>query len=93
MNVTVRFLGALRDKVGAASLVVEVPTGGTYRDVLDAIEPTVEPRLPGWAWDSVRRSFSARLLVSLKGAADLRDETVRLSEGDEVVVVLPLGGG
>jgi molybdopterin converting factor small subunit len=93
MNVTVRFLGALRDKVGTASITVELPPGGTYRDVLDAIAPSVEPRLPGWAWDPARRSFSGRLLVSRKGAGDLKDETTQLAEGDEVVVLLPLGGG
>jgi molybdopterin converting factor small subunit len=93
VNITVKFLGALRDQVGASSLLLELPAGGTYRDALDAIGPDVTGRLPGWAWDSVRRSFSDRMIVSLTGAGSMRDEDLQLSDGDEIVVVLPLGGG
>ena len=93
MRVTVRFLGSLRDQVGASSLPVDLPPGGTYRDVLDAIGPVVAERLPEWAWDRERRSFAGRMMVSLNEAGNLRDETVRLSDGDVIVVVLPLGGG
>ena len=93
MRVTVKFLGALREQVGANSLPVELPAAGTYRDVLDAIGPVVEARLPDWAWDPARRSFSGRMMVSLNGGRGLRDETVQLCDGDEIVVVLPLGGG
>lgn len=93
MHVTVRFLGALRDRVGAPSLPVELPAGGTYRDILDAIGPTMKARLPDWAWDSARRSFSRGMMVSLGRNRDSRDETVQLDDGDEIVVVLPLGGG
>ena len=93
MLITVRFLGALRDHMGAASLPVDVPAGGTYRDVLDAISPIVAARLPDWAWDPAGRSFSRRMMVSLNGSGSLRNETLGLSDGDEIVVLLPLGGG
>ncbi len=93
MKVTVKFLGALRDQVGAAALPVELPAGATYRDVLDAITPTVAGRLPVWAWDPSRGAFSRRMLVSLNGGGSLTDETATLEDGDEIVVVLPLGGG
>lgn len=93
MKVTVRFLGALQKQAGTSSLSVELPDGGTYRDALDAVGPTVQERLPDWAWDPVGQSFSRRMMISLNGTADLRDETVRLGEGDEILVVLPLAGG
>jgi sulfur carrier protein ThiS len=79
--------------VGATSLPVGLPAGGTYRDVLDAVGPLVEARLPDWAWDPATRSFSGRMMVSLNGSRGLRDETFQLRDGDEIVVVLPLGGG
>jgi molybdopterin converting factor small subunit len=93
MNITVKFLGALRDQVGASSLSLQIPAGSTYRDALDAIGSDITGRLAAWAWDPVGRSFSGRLIVSLNGSGSLRDETTRLSEGDEITVVLPLGGG
>ena len=93
MQVTVKFLGALGDQVGMPRLPVEIPADGTYRDVLDVVGSTMRTRLPEWTWDAERRSFSRRLMVSLNGTADLRDETVRLTEGDEILVVLPLAGG
>jgi molybdopterin converting factor small subunit len=33
------------------------------------------------------------MMVSLGRNRDSRDETVQLDDGDEIVVVLPLGGG
>lgn len=93
MQVTVRFLGALRDTVGAPSLSVDLPENGTYRDVLDAIDETLAGRLPNWAWDPQGRTFSRRMMVSRNGTADLRDESTRLDNGDEILVVLPLAGG
>jgi molybdopterin converting factor small subunit len=93
MRVTVKFLGALREQVGSDSLPVELPAGGTYRDVLDAIGPVAQARLPDWAWDPAGRSFSGRMIVSLNGSGGLRDQAVQLSDGDEILVVLPLGGG
>lgn len=93
MRVTVRFLGALDDQVGTASLPIELAAGQTYRDVLEVIAATMEEKLADWAWDRVNRSFSRRMLVSLNGSADLRDETTRLADGDEILVVLPLAGG
>ena len=93
MNITVRFLGALQNQMGTSALPLELPEGGTFRDALDAVGPTVQERLPDWAWDPVGRCFSRRMMISLNGTADLRDETVALSEGDEILVVLPLAGG
>jgi molybdopterin converting factor small subunit len=93
VQVTVKFLGALRDQVGVPSLAVGIPAGGTYRDFLDAIEATVTAKLADWAWDSGRRSFSRRMMISLNGTADVCDQGTVLREGDEILVVLPLAGG
>lgn len=93
MRVTVRFLGSLGDQVGVPFQTVELPMDGTYRDVLDIIGPTMQARLPAWGWDLSTRSFSRRMLISINGKADLRDESTSLTDGDEILVVLPLSGG
>jgi molybdopterin converting factor small subunit len=93
VQVTVSFLGPLRDQVGAKSLVVDLHAGATYRDLLDGIAPTVGTKLSDWAWDPAKRSFSPRMMVTRNLSADLRDETTRLAEGDEIIVLLPLAGG
>jgi molybdopterin converting factor small subunit len=93
VHVTVTFLGPLRDQVGTKSLVFDLPAGATYRDLLDSIAPSVETKLADWAWDSTKRSFSARMMVTRNLSGDLRDETTALADGDEVLVVLPLAGG
>jgi len=93
VQVTVSFLGALRDQVGTPSLVVELPAGATYRDLLDTIAPTMQAKLPVWGWDSERRSFPQQMMVSRNLAIDLRDEATPLTDGDEIIVVPPLAGG
>jgi len=93
VQVTVRFLGPLRDQVGTESLVVELPPEATYRVLLDSIAPTMEAKLADWAWDSAKRSFSARMMVTRNLSADLRGETTCLADGDEILVLLPLAGG
>jgi molybdopterin converting factor small subunit len=93
VQVTVSFLGVLRDQLGADSLVVELPAAATFRDLLDSIAPSLEGRLAAWAWDTEKRSFSRQMMVSRNLAVDLRDETAVLADGDEIIVVPPLAGG
>jgi molybdopterin converting factor small subunit len=93
MRVTMTFLGLLRDHIGAPSLAVELPAGSTYRDLLEALAPTLEAKLPTWTWDAPKRSFSQRVTVSRNLNADLREETTCLTDGDEILVLLPMAGG
>jgi len=93
VQVTVSFLGALRDQVGRESLMVELPAAATYRDLLDGIAPLLEGKLAAWAWDAEKRSFSRQMMVSRNLSVDLRDETTTLADGDEIIVVPPLAGG
>jgi molybdopterin converting factor small subunit len=91
--VAVKFLGTLQEPMQTARLLAELPAGATYRDALDFIAPAVQSRLGDWAWDRSARSFTRRMIVSLNGEADLRDEATSLKDGDEILVVLPLAGG
>jgi molybdopterin converting factor small subunit len=93
MQVTVKLVGGLRTQAGIGSIPVEIPDGGTYRHLVDAIGPTIQAKLPAWAWDADRRTFSRRMMISRNGVTELRDETTVLAEGDEILVVLPLAGG
>ena len=93
MRVTVSFLGALREQIGRQSLAVELPASATYRDLLDAIAPTVQEGLPTWAWDIQKRSFPKQMMISRNLSVDLRDEATPLADGDEIIVVPPLAGG
>ena len=93
MQVTVSFLGTLRDQVGSSSIVVELPEAATYRGLLDNIAPAMRASLPAWAWDDEKRSFARQMLVTRNLSADLRDETTCLADGDEILVVSPLAGG
>ncbi|NLV72001.1 MAG: MoaD/ThiS family protein [Actinobacteria bacterium] len=93
MRVTMSFVGLLRERIGERSLVVELPDGATYRELLNAVGPRMEEKLPDWAWDATRRSFSRRVTVSRNLETDLRDETTCLADGDEVLVFLLMAGG
>jgi len=93
MQVTVRFLGALRDQTGKQSVVVELPAEATYRDLLDRIATEMESSLAGWAWDAKRRSFSHRTMALRNSSTQLREDSTSLADGDEIVVLVPLAGG
>lgn len=93
MQVTVVFLGVLRDQVGGPSLAVELPAAATYRDLLDCIASAMQSSLAAWGWDKERQSFSRQMLVSRNLKTDLRDETTPLADGDKIFVVPALAGG
>jgi len=93
VQVTVKFLGALRHKAGTAEMPVELPDGGTYRDLLDEIGPMIEAKFDSWAWDADKKTFSRRMMISRNGTSDLREDSTVLADGDEILVVLPLAGG
>ncbi len=93
MQVTVNFLGPLRDQVGRHSVIVELPPAATYQDLLSSLAPDLETKLADWAWNRDGRSFSSQMMVTRNLSADLRDKTTCLADGDQIHVLLPLAGG
>lgn len=93
MLVRVSFLGILRDLMGTARVDLELPEQATFRDLLNALGPEVEDRLPSWAWDSERGGFSDRMMVSRGGSTGMPDTESPLSDGEEILVFPPLAGG
>ena len=92
MQVTVKFMGPLRDQMGRQLLSVQLPASATFRTLLDSIAPQVQAKLADWAWDEEKRSFGPRMMI-MRNMSDLRDETTTLADGDEILVLLPLAGG
>ncbi len=93
IQVTVTFLGLLRDQMGRPRLELELPAGSTYRDLLDALAPVAEARLCEWAWDRERREFSDRVKVSHGRTLAALDPVLPLADGEELIVFPPVAGG
>jgi len=93
VQVTVSFLGSLRDHVGSSTIAVELPEAATYRELLDNIAPKMRSSLPTWAWNDEKGSFARQMLVTKNLSSDLRDETTYLVDGDQILVCFPLAGG
>jgi molybdopterin converting factor small subunit len=95
MRVSIGFLGMLRDQLGQKSLVVDLPDGAGVADFMDAIAPLMEQKA-AWAWDSEKRRFSARVVVTKQGAAGGQgtfDPDIPFADGDEILVFMPIAGG
>jgi molybdopterin converting factor small subunit len=93
VQVTVTFLGIIRDQVGSRSLDFELPSGAPLRDLFDALAPQLEDRLADWAWDREKRMFTEKVMVSRNLVPGGRDEAMILADGDEILVFPPIAGG
>lgn len=93
MRIAVTFLGILRDQVGQKTLTVELPEGAGFDELMDALAPTMDKKIGAWAWDSEKRRFSPRVVVSRQKAVGNVDWASPLTEGEEILVFPPLAGG
>lgn len=93
VRVSVGFLGILRDQIGQKSLEVDLPDGAGFADLMEAIAPLMEEKVGSWAWDSQKRRFSPRVIVSRQKAVGGADLSAPLVEGEEILVFPPLAGG
>lgn len=81
MTVRVRCFGVIREIVGTEELVVDLPEGGTLKQLVDQIRSQF-PRLEGLA---------GSLLFSVNQEYASTDK--RLGAGDEVAFIPPVSGG
>jgi molybdopterin synthase sulfur carrier subunit len=81
MRVTVRLFARLRDTVGAAELVREVPPGATVDDVWRALAAE---------WPAVA-DYRASLSCAVN--ADYAHMSAPVAEGDEIAFLPPVSGG
>ena len=93
MQVSVSFLGILRDQIGQKTLEVDLPAGSGFGDLMKAIAPLMQEKVGGWAWDHGNQRFSGRIVVSRRNAAGVADLSALLVDGEEILVFPPLAGG
>ena len=93
MQVSVTFLGILRDRIGQKSLHVDLTDGSSFGDLMTAIAPLMEEKVGTWAWDGKNQRFSGRIVVSRQKAVGGTDPSAPLADGEEILVFPPLAGG
>ena len=92
MKVTVTFLGILRQEAGRDTLVLDLPAGAVFGDVLDAIGRQLGDRLGNRVWNAETRAFRPGVNVIGEGRA-LDSRTTPLKEGESIQVLPVVGGG
>ena len=93
MQVSVNFLGILRDQIGQKGLQVDLPDGSAFGDLMASIAPLMEEKVGAWAWDAKNQRFSGRIVVSRQKAVGGTDASAPLVDGEEILVFPPLAGG
>lgn len=95
LTVTVRSIALVRHLLGQDRLDLELPEGARVADVLDALGRIGGPKLEPILAEPKEKSAHAPLRVMVNG----RDITVLqgrgtpLSEGDDILVFIPIAGG
>jgi len=92
VRVSINFLGVLKDQAEMEGLVVELPDGATYRDLIDRLDVLVGHSLATWAWNREEKSFTPFVLV-MRNLVDIEDESTPLADGDEILILAPAAGG
>ena len=92
MEVTVKFMGPLKDFVGEETAPFDLPNQATYGALLEEIGRRFGHCFPEKIWDAESAAFKAGILVMGAGR-DLGDPATPLTEGEEIKVLPMLGGG
>ena len=81
MNVRVQFYAQLRDLAGVRDLEVELPQGGTVRDLLEQVYMQ-QPAL---------RAHDKSMLIG--AGLEFVDRNYKLQPGEEISIMPPVQGG
>ena len=92
VRVKVKTLGILYNMTGKIEHEVEVGDDATLRDVIRKLVEAY-PSLGEEIFEGERFSSDYRILLNGREAAYLQGEETRVKNGDEVVVIPPVGGG
>lgn len=93
INITVTFLGLLRDQMGSHKLELRLSDPARYQDLLDSLAPLAGKRLGDWAWDRKAGAFTDRVKVSRGSAIGSLGPDSQLFDGEEIIVFPPVAGG
>lgn len=89
----VKFSGTLRQIAGCSQALIERPSSGRLADLLDTLARTY-PGILGTAAGYQWRHGSSHVMIAVNGVLiEGEKQEIQLSDGDEVSLVPPLGGG
>ena len=92
MLIRLRVFGSLEKYLGGARHEITLDVGATLRDLLDLVDYRWGKELPSQFWDEGARRFQGPVLIMSLGA-DIYDEDTALSEGQEIMFLVPLSAG
>ena len=90
-TVVVKVFGALRARLSAASREIEIPAGGTIRDLLRSLASVVPDLVP--ALEKGLTNGYLNVLVDGRNARFLDGLDTHLDGGETVAFLPPIGGG
>ena len=95
MNVTVRSIGLIRQLLGQAELTVSLPEGTTVGGLLTRLAEERGEKFAPYAASVKKPGAYAPLRVVINGRDILpqQSQSMVLSEGDDVLILLPIAGG
>jgi molybdopterin converting factor small subunit len=83
----------LRQIAGRSEAIIERPSSGRLADLLETLAHTY-PGILGMSADYQWRHGSSHVMIALNGVLiEGESQDLQLSDGDEVSLVPPLGGG
>ncbi len=91
LSVTVELAGALRDLAGTKETIIELANGGHTGDVLERLGVLLPQLVPVVMGDGLGPPISIFVNDRLVPEVSLRSWAV--SDGDKVLLILPIAGG
>jgi molybdopterin converting factor small subunit len=92
MQVTLNFLGLLREYVGAGEASFALRPGAVYGDLLREIDARFGNRMPDSIWDKSGCRFRPGIL-SVGEGRDLDDPSAELRDNETIAVTIHMAGG
>ncbi len=92
MMLRLRIFGSLEKYFGSACLEIELPDGAKLRDLLDYVDAHWGDKLPPQFWDAEAKRFRGPVLIMTQDA-DVYDDALPLSDQQEILLLMILGGG
>lgn len=92
MLIKLRIFGVLETYLGGDRQEIELPSGAQVRDLLDLIDRHCGHQLPPQLWNTKRKRFQGTVLLMSEGV-EILDEELPLSDGQQLILLMPLSGG
>lgn len=95
VTVRVRSIALIRTLLGKEQIELSLPEGATIHDVLARLTETGDPKLAHYLAEPKVKSAHAPLRIMLNGrdSTALKGRDTVVSEGDDILVFIPIAGG